>query len=273
MSSADFKRIARVLYEDAGIAMPEAKLQLAHSRLSKRLRTLRMGSFSQYCALVESEAGQEERKHMLAALTTNVTRFFREPHHFEQLKQTVLPGLIERARLGGRVRIWSAGCSTGEEPYSLALTLLSMLPEANKYNIRILATDIDPNVLATARRGIYRAEGIANIPDAIPKDQYFKPIGDGSQAEASPALKDMITFNELNLVRQWPMGGPFDVIFCRNVVIYFDEPTQSALWQNYARILGPDGWLFIGHSERVFGPAADTLTTAGITSYHKGGVA
>ncbi len=268
LSPENFRRIARVLHEDAGIAMPDAKRQLAHSRLSKRLRRLGMDDFTAYCDLVESKGGAEERGHMLAALTTNVTRFFREPHHFELLEKSVLPPLLDRARRGGRVRLWSAGCSTGEEPYSLALTILSMLPNAADLDIRILATDIDPNVLATARRGLYTARSAETIPERSRK-RYVENTDDPGQVRMGDTVRRLVTLNGLNLVRRWPMKGPFDVIFCRNVVIYFDEATQRALWQEFARVLAPDGWLLIGHSERVFGPAAQTLRTAGITAYRK----
>jgi chemotaxis protein methyltransferase CheR len=142
----DFRTIAAVLHGDAGIYLPDSKATLVYSRLAKRLRVLGLSSFREYCALIQGQNGVDERQAMLAALTTNVTRFFREPHHFEDLRAKVMPALAAKARGGGRVRLWSAGCSTGPEPYSMALTLLSALPDAARHDIKILATDIDPNV-------------------------------------------------------------------------------------------------------------------------------
>ena len=167
----DFKRIAGMLHDDAGIFLPEGKVTLVYSRLAKRLRALGLESFRDYCEMVATSEGIDERKRMLAALTTNVTRFFREPHHFEHLKTKVLPPLLESAKAGGRVRLWSAACSTGQEPYSMALTLLSLMPDAARYDIRILATDIDPNVVAEARAGAYSDDAVSvSIEDVAPKD-------------------------------------------------------------------------------------------------------
>lgn len=268
LTLAHFRRIARVLHDDSGIAMPETKLPLVYSRLTKRLRTLKISDFQDYCALIESDAGEAERKHMLAALTTNVTRFFREPHHFQELEKTILPPLAQSAKAGGRLRIWSAGCSSGEEPYSIALSLLSVLPDAANLDVKLLATDIDPNVLARARKGTYPDGSVTEIPAALRK-RYVTKAPEGDDVQMSESLQQLITFNELNLIRPWPVKGPFDIIFCRNVVIYFDEPTQHELWRNFARVLKPGGWLFIGHSERVFGTACDDLRPAGITAYQK----
>ena len=259
----DFKQIAAMLYADAGLALPESKATLVYSRLAKRLRTLGIESFREYCALVSEAGGVGERRNMLAALTTNVTRFFREPHHFEHLKAEVLPALLQSARGGGRVRIWSAGCSTGQEPYSIALTILSMLPDAPEHDVKILATDIDPNVVATARRGIYGQSEVAPIPSDLAR-RWMQPC-DGGGLEVGEAMRDLVSFRELNLIAPtWPMKGRFDVIFCRNVVIYFDEPTQHRIWGRYRALLQPAGRLYVGHSERV----SDTsFRSDGLTTY------
>jgi chemotaxis protein methyltransferase CheR len=264
----DFTQIASMLHDEAGIALPETKATLVYSRLAKRLRALRMQSFRDYCALIADKEGAGERMAMLAALTTNVTRFFREPHHFEHLKTTVLPPLLEEARKGGRVRIWSSACSSGQEPYSIALTLLSLLPEAGQYDIKVLASDIDPNMIADGKAGIYGAEALEPVPAAL-RDRWFEPApGDKAGAfAAKPALKQLITFRTLNLIREWPMKGPFQAIFCRNVAIYFDDETQARLWSRMAPLLSADGVLYIGHSERVNGPAAGLLRAVGITTY------
>lgn len=205
-------------------------------------------------------------------LTTNFTRFFRENHHFEHLKTEVLPELIARAKAGGRVRIWSAACSDGQEPYSIALTVLSLLPNAADYDFRILATDIDPKILALARAGAYDATALETVNPAMRK-QWFSEVNAGGRFkwQIDDRVKRLITFNELNLMAQWPFKGPFDVIFCRNVVIYFDEPTQMKIWSRFAGMLNTDGHLYIGHSERVSGDAKAHFDNIGITTYRHTG--
>jgi chemotaxis protein methyltransferase CheR len=202
---------------------------------------------------------------MLAALTTNVTRFFREPHHFDHLRQTVLPPLIQRARAGGKIRIWSAACSSGQEPYSAAMVLMSMLPDAGNYDVRILATDIDPNVVAEAREGVYAETLLTGVPDDF-RRRWITPIAPGRVA-LDDDLRALISFKELNLIGDWPMKGRFDAIFCRNVAIYFDDATQARLWSRFTPRLEDGGVLYIGHSERVSGPAAAELAPSGITTY------
>lgn len=261
----DFRNVAAMLHADAGIALAETKANLVYSRLAKRLRKLGIDSFKAYCGLVSSPEGAEERQKMLAALTTNVTRFFREEHHFVHLKAKVLPNLINRVRQGGRARIWSAGCSSGQEPYSIALTLLSLMPDAGKFDIKVLATDIDPNVIAEGRRGYYNTDICAPIGNDL-LTRWFQ--GSGREGwTIGPELRQLVSFRELNLMGSWPMRGQFDVIFCRNVAIYFEEETQSRIWARFTAQLTPAGSLYIGHSERVSGSAADRLATDGLTTY------
>jgi chemotaxis protein methyltransferase CheR len=266
----DFATIARILHDETGIHLPPSKATLVYSRIAKRLRALRLESFREYCALVGEAGGSDERNHMLAALTTNVTRFFREPHHFEHLKSKLLPPLIHRARAGHKLRIWSAGCSSGQEPYSIALTLLSLLPDARSYDIRILATDINPHVLATGRKGLYPAEEVSDVPADLRKTwiDELRQDGDGV-CQLDDAVRGLVTFRELNLMGTWPMKGPFDAIFCRNVVIYFDESTQMRIWGRMVPLLAPRGCLYIGHSERLIGPAQAQLRIEGTTTYRK----
>jgi chemotaxis protein methyltransferase CheR len=268
MTNSDFRQIAAMLHADAGIHLAEAKATLVYSRLAKRLRVLGLQSFRDYCTLVENSDGIDERQKMLAALTTNVTRFFREPHHFEHLRKTVLPPLLERARKGGRVRFWSAACSNGSEPYSIALTILSMLPNADSYDIKVLATDIDPNVLAEGAAGIYSDSVMAPVP-ADQRQHWFTSsrAKDGKTWTANETLRSLIVFRELNLIGNWPMRGTFDGIFCRNVVIYFEEQTQAKLWSRFVPLLAPCGYLYIGHSERLSGPAANSFDSEAITTY------
>ncbi len=263
----DFRKIAEMLHADAGIALPDTKATLVYSRLAKRLRARGLESFREYCEVVASEEGVDERKRMLAALTTNVTRFFREPHHFEHLKTQVLPPLLEEAKRGGRVRIWSAGCSTGQEPFSIALTILSLMPDAADRDVRILATDIDPDVVAIGRRAVYPESAMVGMPEGLRK-RWMTKVEDASGPawQMGEEMRRLVAFRELNLIGNWPMKGPFQAIFCRNVVIYFAEETQSRVWARFKTMLGPGGRLYIGHSERITG-VADSFRSDGLTTY------
>lgn len=268
----DFATIAAILHEQTGIHLPPTKSTFVYSRLAKRLRGLGLQSFRDYCALVGGEGGAAELRQMCSSLTTNVTRFYREPHHFEHLKTRVLPALVERAQKGGRVRLWSAACSSGEEPYSMALTLLSICPEAERLDIRILATDFNEDRLAEGRAGVYRAADIEPVPADLRKRWFAPASHDPSLFEAAAALKALVAFRALNLVGPWPMRATYDAVFCRNVVIYFDDRTQAELWARIQATLAPGACLYIGHSERLSGPAAAAFSTEGITTYrHRGG--
>ncbi len=263
--SEDFRQIAAMLHADSGIFLSEQKESLVYSRLVKRLRALGLSSFKDYCALVAGSSGVDERQKMLAALTTNVTRFFREPHHFQHLKDVVLPPLLQAAKRGGRVRIWSAGCSKGQEPYSIAMTVLSMMPDAGNHDIKILATDIDPYVLQEGREGVYEKSELDDMPK--PERSRFFSAADGGMWSVSEDMQRLVSFKELNLIGQWPIKGPFDVIFCRNVVIYFNEDTQAKIWARFAGLLAVKGLLCIGHSERLSGPAQPRFKPTGTTMY------
>ncbi len=275
----DFGRIAAMLHADAGIHLTETKAALVYSRLAKRLRSLGLESFRDYCALVDSRQGHDERQSMLAALTTNVTKFFREPHHFDHLAKSVLPPLVEAARRGGKIRLWSAACSNGQEPYSIALTLLSVMPDAARYDVKVLATDIDPNMLKEADRGVYSESAVAAVPAALRARWFFRVSGKSDRGREPAELKvadnvrALVSFRELNLVGAWPMKGLFHAIFCRNVAIYFTEETQRELWSRFMPRLEPGGTLYIGHSERLTGPAAEAFETDGITTYRRLGTA
>ena len=262
-AARNFDLIASVLQTHSGIALNEAKATLVYSRLAKRVRKLGLRNFDEYCEFIETQAGAGERNEMLAALTTNVTRFYREPHHFEHLRQKVFPRLAKAAERGARVRIWSAACSSGEEPYSIALTLLDVFPEAARHDVCILATDIDPNILAKAKTGVYRDEATSPIPAGL-RERWLSRERDGAEKtwRVRDEVRALITFKELNLIGNWPMKGGFDVVFCRNVVIYFEEATQAFLWERFKKVLTPEGRLYIGHSERVdvAGYVSDGLT-------------
>jgi chemotaxis protein methyltransferase CheR len=273
LSRDDFRRISTMIHNDAGIYLSEAKAALVYARLAKRLRALHLEAFRDYCELVEAPGGAQERQEMLAALTTNVTRFYREPHHFEHLKTRVLPGLIAKANRGGKIRIWSAACSSGQEPYSIALTILSLWPEAHRHDVRILATDIDPHMVAAGREGVYSDALLGPVP-ADQRKRFFQPNATGGKGEwrVGEEMRALVAFRQLNLIESWPMRGTFDAIYCRNVVIYFDEPTQQDIWEKFVPRLEPGGSLYIGHSERVTGPAAARLVSDGISTYRLSGV-
>jgi chemotaxis protein methyltransferase CheR len=265
-TNEDFNRIAALLQQDSGIHLQQSKASLVYSRLAKRLRALRIESFRDYCKLVDQD--RDERMNMLAALTTNVTRFFREPHHFEHLKTQVLPPLLESARRGGAVRLWSAACSSGQEPYSVALSILSLMPDAASRDIKVLATDIDPNMVERGRSGVYSPAELRDLPADLKRRWFTADASDGQgNLRVVDELRALVAFRPLNLIGHWPMRRPFHAIFCRNVVIYFEESTQSKLWSRLVPLLVPGGCLYIGHSERVTGPALSRVDSVDITTY------
>lgn len=265
---ADFRRIAGLLYEQSGIALSETKAALVYSRLAKRLRALGLGTFSAYCDLVASPEGEAELSAMLNALTTNLTRFYREPHHFEHLRLEVVEPMANALRAGGRLRIWSAGCSSGQEPYTIALTVLSVLPNAPDLDVKILATDIDSNMLSLCRAGSYAKDAVEPIPAALRERWLERDDTRAGYWRMGAAARSLVTFNHLNLMGHWPMRGPFQAIFCRNVVIYFDEPTQERVWSRMAPLLSTGGRLYVGHSERVAWDGG-VLAGDGLTVYRK----
>jgi chemotaxis protein methyltransferase CheR len=268
---ADFRQIAELVHSEAGIVLTETKVNLVYSRLAKRLRAIGLRTFREYCALIQGESGIDERQAMIAAMTTNVTRFFREVHHFDYLRSRVLPGLLEGARRGGKVRIWSAGCSSGEEAYSIALTILELEPGAADMDVRILASDIDPEMLRRGSTGIYAVRQMGDIPQELRRKWFtIVPGSGGAELEVGEDMHELVRFRELNLLREWPMRGKFDVIFCRNVMIYFDDNTQNTVWDRFAEILRPGGTLCIGHSERI-GVGGHPYDLVGQTIYRRHG--
>ena len=252
LSEEDFAALARFIHVQTGIFLPPAKRVLMQTRLSKRLRARGLDGFGAYRRLIEEARDTAEIGQMISALTTNVTRFCREPHHFEHLATKVLPALVASARQGRRIRLWSAGCATGEEPYSLAFTVLGACADAARLDIRILATDLDPEALRVAEDGIYREEALAPLT-AEQRRQHFTPHPDQRGLHVvTGAARDLIRFRRLNLIEDWPFSGGFDVIMCRNVVIYFDQATQDRLWRRFAEQQRRVGdILYIGHSESL----------------------
>ena len=266
-TDADFGTVAALIHRETGILITQAKKSMLVSRLSRRLRHHGLASFSDYVTLLEGRGGQAERRALISAVTTNVTSFFREPHHFEALA-ALAPDLIARARSGGRVRLWSAGCSTGQEAYSIAATLLSLAPEIAQLDLRVLATDIDPVVIETARAGIYDRELLGErTPEPLLRVLQEGPAR--NLVSMAAPVRSLIRFEVLNLLEPWPFHGQFDIVFCRNVVIYFDVETRLTLWTRFATRLPEGGTLFLGHSERM-DPRLDPLfSPAGVTQYRR----
>lgn len=265
-----FDQIAALLQQLTGITLASHKVEMVYSRLARRLRDLNLPDFDAYCAFLSSQQGENEIGLLVNALTTNLTRFYREPHHFEHLAKVVLPHVREcqaKVTTKPRLRIWSAGCSSGEEPYTIAMTVLSTLPEINRWDSRILATDIDTHMVETARRGIYAADNATAIPSAI-RDRHTSVQQQGSRTmlAMSDGLRRLITFKPLNLLEDWPMRGPFDAIFCRNVLIYFDRHGRSQVIGKFHQLLAAGGHLYLGHSESLYG-VSDQFEQVGPTSY------
>lgn len=266
LSDDDFERLCRLANRLAGLTIPPNKRSMVQSRIARRLRVLRRQGISDYLDFVESADAQEERDAFISVMTTNVSSFLRERHHFDALEQKVLPDLIATAKAGRRVRLWSAGCSSGQEPYTLAMLILRMDPQAIKRDIQILATDIDHEILARARAGQYNARDI-EVFSSVDQRSYFERCDDGERVQVTEEVKSLVKFRHLNLNGTWPMKGKFDVILCRNVVIYFDTKTQETLWPRFRNQLTPNGWLFLGHSERIAVPAAFGFKADGVTTY------
>lgn len=262
-----FQSLART---EAGIEVGDNKHEMVYGRIARRLRDLGLASFDEYLELVAAD-GSPERLEFVNSITTNVTSFFREGHHFEFLRNEGLPTLMANRRSSRKLRIWSAACSTGQEPYSIAITAADVAGPANGWDCKILATDIDSSVVARAEVGVYDRREVASRVDRQHR-RWFDPVdGSKDQVRVGPLLRTMIHFRLLNLLQPWPMSGPLDVIFCRNVVIYFSPETQHHLLRRFAELLAPDGFLFLGHSESAM-HSPDLFEPLGRTIYRpKGG--
>jgi chemotaxis protein methyltransferase CheR len=250
-NSDHFNRLRSLVGLHTGISITDAKRELVYSRLSRRLRQLGLDSFEAYCGILEAGDAAEVTQ-FVNAITTNLTAFFREAHHFQLLADKVLPEVMTRNSKTRKIRIWSAGCSTGEEPYSIAIVVREFLGNVRGWDIKILATDIDSGVLETGENGIYAEERIADLSSERLHSSFRKGVGTNhGLAKVVPELQSMITFRQLNLMDAWPMRGFFDIIFCRNVVIYFNKEKQRILFDRFANILNAKRFLFVGHSESL----------------------
>jgi chemotaxis protein methyltransferase CheR len=269
---ADFRRIAALIHHETGIVLTDRKRMLAYSRLAPLVRRSGLTSFSAYLdTLAHSPDALTE---VITALTTNHTYFHREPHHYTHFEATVRPDLAARALAGQPVRIWSAGCSSGEEVWTLLMVLLGPDRAAGLRlagtNIIALASDISTNALAGARAATYPRSALDAVPEPLRRHWCTPVEGSGEPRLAiDPAVQGMVRLRLLNLLGEWPMRSPFDVIFCRNVMIYFDAPTKERLIERFARQLKRGGYLYIGHSERVSGPATALLEPVGPTIYRR----
>jgi chemotaxis protein methyltransferase CheR len=269
LGDKEFRFIAELVGKKTGIQLNDSKRELVYGRLARRLRQLGMVTFAEYCDLLRRDEG-EEMLNLVNAITTNLTSFFRERHHFDYLGTRLVPELLKANAATRRIRIWSAGCSTGAEPYSIAITLREALANARGWEASILASDIDTNVLQTAADGVYAEKEVEGLPPAQLRRWFLRGKGANSgRVRAKDELRDMIDFRQVNLIESsWPVQGPFDAIFCRNVVIYFDKPTQKMLFERYADLLVPQGRLFIGHSESLF-KVTDRFALLGQTIYRR----
>ncbi|MFN3208593.1 MAG: CheR family methyltransferase [Roseovarius sp.] len=251
ISADDFQIVSGLLKRMTGIHIGGNKRAMVSGRLAKRLRALGIASVPAYCDLLQQPGNNAEVDAFISALTTNMTRFNREDHHFAHLNDRVLPALAATARTGRRVRLWSAACSTGEEAYDLAFRVLEACPEAARLDVRILATDIDKSALEIARAGAYPATSLSNLPDGFAERYMDAGTAAPGMVSVRSAPRDLVTFRCLNLNADWPFKGPFDVIMCRNVTIYFDAETQARLWRRLADRICPGGALYAGHSEML----------------------
>ncbi|MEX0279770.1 MAG: protein-glutamate O-methyltransferase CheR [Arenibacterium sp.] len=263
----DFRRITNVLRDVSGIRMPDTNEALVYSRLAKRVRKLGLLSFQDYADLIGRDT--DERIEMIEALTTNTTRFFREEYHFDIFAKELLPGIIETARSGGRVRLWSAACSSGEEPYTLAGVVLRDFADAARHDVRILATDIDRTILARAEQGKYQAQKLTDLPAAFKNTLFEAKEDEAGCSTIRQAVRTLVSFRYLNFMEPWPVRGPFDAIFCRNVMIYMEKETQNRVFSSLINVLRPGGLLFIGHSERISGVHRNQLEMIGKTAFRR----
>jgi len=253
LSDEDFKKFKSLIYNKCGICLNEGKKELVRARLNKRLRNTGISSFNEYYSYLTTEDNGDELVVMLDAISTNKTSFFREIKHFDFLNDKVYP-LYASGEYGKRLRFWSAACSSGQEPYTLAISLLEYLGKNSNYDIKILATDISTKVLSQAKRGVYQSDQIEDIPRPLIRT-YFQQ-GQGRQKgfyRVKPILGNVISFKRFNLMDNFPFKGTFQFVFCRNVMIYFDKKTQEKLVNKFYRCIVPGGYLMIGHSESLTG--------------------
>jgi len=256
LTERDFRKISNLVYDHCGINLHDGKKELVRARLAKRLRLGKFRTFSEYMQNVLEDKTGNELSILIDSLSTNLTSFFREPQHFEFIQNKFLQLLLDRKRKlhNYKIRVWSAGCSSGEEPYSIAIVLLDAIQGRGRWDVKVLATDISTSMLEIAKTGLYDAERVKPVP-SLQKQKYLVPHRSNGQKvlEVSRQLRDAVIFSYLNLMNDWPIKGPLDFIFCRNVMIYFDKTTQASLINRFWDLLDSGGILFTGHSESLTG--------------------
>lgn len=263
MTQQDFDQIVKIAHQTTGIVLSDHKKEMVYSRLARRIRRCKLSSFAEYLAHIKNDP--VENNEFINALTTNLTSFFRENHHFEHMLSTSLPDLARRNNGTKRIRVWSCAASTGEEPYSIAM----MLKEHGfdrTWDVKLLATDLDSAVLDTARAGIYNEDRVRGMNPKW-RDKYLSRLADGSYS-VNDDVRKLVSFKRLNVLERWPMKGQFDMVFCRNIVIYFDKDTQRVLFDRIANQMAPESWLYIGHSETLH-RVTDRFSGLGQTMYRK----
>ena len=269
MTGADFAYIAAFLKQRSGLIITQDKMYLLETRLAAILRGNDLSSLTALVEILRQPGAVAVKDQVVDAMTTNETSFFRDNHPFEALRKSIIPGLIERRAATRVLRIWSAACSTGQEPYSLAMTVLEAFPDLRGWDVKILATDLDSDVLGKAQRGLYSADRMRNMSPQRLQTFFTEQRGrDGPCYEVIPELRALITFKQLNLMHSLPMKGPMDAIFCRNVVIYFDKDTQRELFARIAQLQRPGDLLFLGHSESLF-KVSESYAPIGKTMYRR----
>ena len=267
-SEQDFQKLRALVKQFTGISMSNEKHELLYGRIARRMRALNMHAFSTYISLLEhNPAG--EKQHFINAVTTNLTSFFREMHHFTYLKDRFLPEFLLNQAKKRPLRIWSAGCSSGEEPYSIMMTVGDVVGDPERVNLHIQATDIDTGMVQAASEGIYDRDRVDGLPEATLKKYFLRGTGNMSHlVRFMPTYRKYMDFSQLNLMESWPTKQAFDVIFCRNVAIYFDKKTQSDVYSRFHQSLVDDGLLIIGHSESLYN-LTDKFEMIGKTIYKK----
>lgn len=266
MSDSDFEKISELAYLYTGIVLGPQKKDMVYGRLARRLRDLGLHRVDHYIGLIDAETKPEVSK-FINAITTNLTSFFREAHHFDFLASSACPEWQKTNAQSKKIRIWSAGCSTGEEPYSIAMTLRENMNLSN-WDCKILATDLDSKVIEKGQQGIYGVDRIESLSAERKKQWFLQDKNHPDVVKVKPGLQELISFKRLNLLEAWPMKGKFDLIFCRNVVIYFNEETQAVLFDRYAEMLKDGGYLIIGHSESL-NRVCQRFQSIGKTIYRK----
>ncbi len=270
-TDSDYYRLSKLAHKHAGINFMEAKRELVYGRLQKRVRLHNMKSFKQYCDYLEADDSSDELKHFINAITTNVTSFFREIHHFEYLQNTIVPEILleNKNAVKRTLRIWSAGCSSGKEPYSIAMVLRESIPDIDTWDAKILATDLDSDILSVAKQGVYPVDQLDGVSPERRK-RWFKrgQAANENAVRIDATVRNLVHFRQLNLIGNWPMRGQFECVFYRNVAIYFSRESQIQIVDRIADHIKPGGYLVVGHSESLFG-VTRRFESIGHTIYRK----